>query len=132
MEKVEKKSELTGTQGGWRNRRYTRVMLEGFSADLADNNGIHVGVIQDVSATGLKMVGLPPNFSAEKRFYRMVLAGKGRYYKAMVIPCWTRKDAVSDSLDVGFRLVSSPWEWTEFVLDKLVLSEYDNRVASQA
>jgi hypothetical protein len=97
-------------------RRHPRVEVRGFVGDIADGNFVLEGIVEDVSSGGFKMSSLPGNFSAADRNYTAVISGKGKHYKVIVIPCWTKKIYNSRTVDAGFKIVQAPWEWTEFVL----------------
>jgi hypothetical protein len=100
-------------------RRHPRVEVQGFVGDVADGNFVLEGVIDDVSSGGFKMSNLPRNFSASNNNYTMVISGKGKHYRLIVVPCWKKTAADSHSLDVGFKIVQASWEWSEFILNEI-------------
>jgi hypothetical protein len=98
-------------------RRHPRVEVHGFVGDIADGNFVLGGIVEDVSSGGFKMSDLPGNFSANDRSYTTVISGKGRHYRVIVIPCWTKKVKSSRFMEVGFKIMQASWEWTEFVMN---------------
>ena len=98
-------------------RRHPRVDVQGLAGDIADGNFVFEGIVEDVSLGGLKMSNLPINFSALNRSYTTVISGKDKHYKCIVIPCWTKKAKNNRLVEVGFKIIQAPWEWTEFVLN---------------
>jgi hypothetical protein len=97
-------------------RRHSRFDVNGFVADIADGNIVLGGIVEDVSFNGFKMSNLPKNFSAARRSYTTVISGNNKHYRCIVVPCWTQKADKSRFVEVGFKIVQAPWEWTEFVL----------------
>jgi hypothetical protein len=97
-------------------RRHPRVDVHGYVGDIADGNFVLGGIVEDVSSGGFKLSNLPETFSAADRSYTTVISGKGNHYRVIVIPCWTKKTGSNPSLEVGFKIVQSSWEWAEFVL----------------
>jgi hypothetical protein len=110
-------------------RRHSRVEVHGFVGDIADGNFVLGGIVEDVSSGGFKLSSLPGNFSAADRNYTTVISGKGKHYKVIVIPCWTKKASNSRSVEAGFKIVQAPWEWTEFVLGSESLFDHEDDVS---
>ncbi len=98
-------------------RRHERMELHGHIADIADGKFVYGGIIEDVSLGGLKMNSLPTKFAIEGRTYSVVVSGgtSGTHFKLTVRPRWKRTAQSGLSMDVGFRVVDAPWEWTDLV-----------------
>ncbi len=98
-------------------RIHERAELHGHIADIADGNFIYGGIIEDISISGLKLNSLPTKFSIEGRIYRIVISGgaDNEHIKLKVRPRWKKTAGNGLSMDVGFRIIAAPWEWTELV-----------------
>lgn len=105
------------TRMGGVQRRYRRGRVTGFQGDIADGHRVVGGMIDDVSATGFKLVQVDETFMAEKHTYQAVVSGNGKYYKVLAKPCW--KQATDKGVEIGFKVVDTSWEWLEFVLDTI-------------
>ncbi len=108
-------------------RRYERVELKGYIADIADGHFIFGGIIEDVSLDGLRLNDLPVRFGIDGKQYRIVVSGgpSNKHFKLTVFPCW--KDERGSSMDVGFEVVENNGEWKTFVKQLLpdISSEED-------
>jgi hypothetical protein len=98
-------------------RRHPRVAVQGFVGDIADGNFVLGGIVEDVSSGGFKMSNLPGNFSASDHSYTTVVSGKGKHYRVIVIPCWTKKVKNSRFMEVGFKIMQASWEWSELIMN---------------
>lgn len=100
-------------------RRHKRAELDGFVGDIADGNNVLGGVVTDVSESGFKMSQVPDVFTADKLSYTTVISGKGRHFRVLVKPCWSKKLDSNGLLEVGFKIVDAPWEWSEMVFSHI-------------
>ncbi len=114
-------SRKQATDGGGRpgiiRRKNKRAIVKGFVGDIAAGNFVFAGIIEDISSGGIKISHLPSDFSVEKHNYRTVVSGDGKHYRVLVIPCWSKKNELTQTIEAGFKIVEAPWEWEEFVLD---------------
>ena len=60
-------------------------------------------------------MNLSDRFSATHQCYVAVVSGEDKYYKVLIQPRWLKRAQGGDSMDVGFKVIDAPWEWTEFV-----------------
>jgi hypothetical protein len=114
---VRSHNQETGKGPTYIKRRHSRVNVHGFVGDIADGNFVLGGIVEDVSSGGFKLSNLPGAFSAADHNYTTVISGNGKHYRVIVIPCWTKKVGNGRSMEVGFKIVESSWEWAEFVLN---------------
>jgi len=114
-------------------RRHERIELQGHIADIADGNFIYGGIIEDVSMDGLMLSSLPIKFAAEGKTYSIVVSGgtAGTNFKLIVRPRWKRTAKSGLSMDVGFRIMEAPWEWTELVNKMIPKNEEEEDVWDQ-
>lgn len=114
MEKTKRNHKQYKTNIQYVKRKHPRAAVEGFVADIADGNFVLEGNVADISSGGFKMSNLPYNFSATSRSYTTVISGDGKHYRMVVVPCWKMENGIF--LDVGFKIVQAPWEWSELIL----------------
>lgn len=96
-------------------RRYQRRELSNYSGDIADENLVVGGVVENVSANGFKLSGVSSAFRAQKYNYKVMVSGGGKYFKLMARPCWQKTG--TGTKDIGFKVMDASWEWYEFVLE---------------
>lgn len=96
------------------NREYHRMEVLGLSADISDGVGFFPGLVNDVSRFGMRMVDLPKRIDEKAKKMTVVISGLGRNFKMLVRPRWSEQVGLRKM--VGFEIVNSPWEWTEFVM----------------
>ena len=100
---------------GMEKRRYGRVLLKGYIADIADGKFIYGGVVEDISVDGLRLNDLPARFAIEGKRYNLVISGgpANDYFKLTVFPRWRSKRR--RTVDVGFRVVEAASGWKALV-----------------
>ncbi len=113
-------------------RKKPRAVVNGYVGDLADGSVVLNGTIDDVSSGGFKMSNLPDSFSDADRSYMTVISGHGKHFKVLVRPCWSKKVGSRLSLEVGFRIVETSWEWEEMVLNTVSDNCYDDDFSFQS
>lgn len=96
-------------------RKHKRLDVEGFFGDIADGKQVLAGVVSNVSSNGLKMSKVPDSFSAEKKHYVAVISGNNKHFRVCIQPRWSQRDEQTNSMDVGFKIIDSSWEWSEFI-----------------
>jgi hypothetical protein len=96
-------------------RRYPRIKISGLICDIADGNLVFGGIVTDVSAGGFKVSNLPRTMSSGKHNFSAVLSGNNRHYRLVVVPCWSKTAAEGYCVEIGFRIIQAPWEWTDFI-----------------
>lgn len=95
-------------------RVYERMEIEGFSADISDGKGFFPGAIYDISRFGLRMTDLPKRMDETKKRMTVVISGHGKNFKMIVRPRWVESSGLRKV--VGFEIVNTPYEWTDFVM----------------
>lgn len=96
-------------------RRYKRSSVDGYIGEIADGNKVLSGIVGNVSSSGLRISNLPIGFSTERKHYVAVVSGFNKHYKIVVRPRWYKVQKGDVSVDVGFKILAAPWEWTEFI-----------------
>ena len=116
---------------GMEKRRYDRIQLKGYIADIADGKFIYGGMIEDVSEDGLRLNDLPAKFAIEGKRYNLVISGgpSNDYFKLTVFPRWRSKNG--RTVDVGFRVVESTVGWKALVKKSMPKTQEDEDVWDQ-
>lgn len=112
-------------------RRHSRIEVQGFEGDIADGNFVIEGVVDDVSFGGFKMSNLPRNFLTSSQNYTTVVSGKGKHFRLIVTPCWKKIATRNHSMEVGFKIVGTPWEWSEFITNEISTISKDHDLDCQ-
>ncbi len=101
--------------GDWmEKRKFQRVAVKGFEADISDGIGFFPGEMIDISRDGMLMVDLPKRLDERTFKMTVVVSGEGSHFKMLVRPRWSSLDGMRKT--VGFEIMNTPWEWTEFVM----------------
>lgn len=95
-------------------REHRRVEMQGLSGDISDGIGFFPGIISDISRYGMRITDLPKRVNSNARRMTVVVSGHGRNFKMLVHPKWTEETGLRKM--VGFEIVNTPWEWTDFVM----------------
>lgn len=116
---------------GMEKRRYERIQLKGYIADIADGKFIYGGIIEDISEDGLRLNDLPAKFSIEGKRYNLVISGgpSNDYFKLTVFPRWRSKNG--RTVDVGFRVVESSQGWKTLLKRSIPKIQEDEDVWDQ-
>ncbi len=96
------------------NRVYQRLEVKGISADLSDGKGFFPGVVSDVSRFGVGMTDLPKRINENTRRMTVVISGNGKNFKMLVKPRWA--ESVGRRKIMGFEIINTPFEWTDFIM----------------
>lgn len=97
-------------------RKFDRVVVKGIFGDVAIDNSIINGIVQDISPGGFKLSRLPDSLIVDKHVYTVVITKGDSHYKLLAKPCWEQKLNDTASMDVGFKVIDSPWEWAELTM----------------
>jgi hypothetical protein len=124
--------EPNGFRFGQMNRKQRRVGVLGFIGDLADDNLLVGGEIEDISMGGFKLTNIPESFGADKLYYTVILTGGGRHYRLLAKPCWRKKGLGQSRVELGFKIIDAPWEWVELALSMIPEFYYEDHFGFQA
>ncbi len=94
-------------------RQHQRMSVAGLQADISDGIGFYAGTVGDISRKGMHLVDLPARIDDTVTEMIVVIAGKNRSFKMLLEPKWASLQDKQKS--VGFEIINTPWEWTEFV-----------------
>ena len=95
-------------------RVYQRVEVHGFHGDISDGMGFFPGQVSDISRFGLRMTDLPKRVNEKANRMTVVINGEGKNFKMLLKPKWSQASGMRKT--VGFEIMNTPYEWTDFVL----------------
>jgi len=96
-------------------RSSERHMTMGLMSTVSDGKAAYLGVVEDISATGVCVSQVPAVFddTAEQCF--TVLKGPSRDFKVILHPCWARATNRGMYKVIGFRIEEPSESWERFV-----------------
>lgn len=97
------------------NRVYQRIDIQGLNGDISDGAGFFPGSVTDISRFGMCMSDLPQRVNEQTKRMTVVISGHGKNFKMVVRPRWSEKTGMRKM--VGFEILNTPWEWTDFVMN---------------
>lgn len=93
------------------NRQHTMGLL----SSLWDGESVCIGVVEDLSANGIRLSQIPFRFDKYSQECLTVVHGPFDDFKVILKPCWrleTRKEMYQL---IGFKLVIPAGNWKQFV-----------------
>ena len=87
-----------------------------------------MGKVEDISSGGFKITNIPQSFSADRYVYTVLLSSQdGKTFSdCWPGPCWSKRNSGADRLEMGFRIIDAPWEWTEFTFGEISDVDYED------
>ncbi|MFH0781922.1 MAG: hypothetical protein V2B20_08215 [Pseudomonadota bacterium] len=95
------------------NRNYPRIVTRNLSVDASDGVGFFQGAIANVSRFGLCITDLSKKLDGTVKKMTVIVSEKGRAFKLIVQPQWSKGDGISKS--IGVSILNPPLGWTGFV-----------------
>jgi hypothetical protein len=95
-------------------RKHPRMGMSNLSVDVADGIGIYLGMVSNISRTGLSMTDLPKRFNGSVKKMTIIVSAKGRHFKMNVSPIWYSDEGSTKS--VGVEIFTPSPNWIEFVM----------------
>ena len=98
------------------NRRFSdRNHPEGVLSSLFDGASNFIGVVDDVSATGVRISNIPAGFNCSSKQCFSLINTLETDYKVVLIPRWTVTTNSGMYKTIGFKIYNPPPGWTQFV-----------------
>jgi len=98
------------------NRRAAeRYSTRGLMSSIWDGKAACMGVIEDVSATGLRISQVPFHFDDHAPRCFSIVHGPHRDYTVLLQPCWRVETRRGMYKMIGFRVDNPPSLWQEFI-----------------
>ena len=98
------------------NRRFAhRNTTEGVVSSLYDGTANHIGVVEDVSLSGICISNIPASFNcSSNQCFSLINAPLGEY-KVVLKPRWAKTTNNGMYKTIGFKIHNPPPGWTQFV-----------------
>ncbi len=96
-------------------RKHNRFQVSGYVTHICDNRGAFDGIIKEISDDGLSLTQVPIQFNSNVMTCIAVISGEQVTLKIKLRPVWSEHADNELYQDVGFKIINSPWGWTEFV-----------------
>lgn len=96
-------------------RKHNRYRVSGYITHICDNRGAYEGIIKEVSDGGLSLTQVPVQFNSNVMSCVAVISGEQLTIKVKLQPVWSEHADDEVYQDVGFKIINSPWGWSEFV-----------------
>ena len=101
------------------NKRFDqRHATLGLMSSVSDGKNAFIGVVEDISVTGLRLSQVPSAFDDTVDPCFTIVKGPVRDFKVFLHPCWARISKPGMYKDIGFKIEDPPQSWKRFV-DKL-------------
>ncbi|GBE52146.1 hypothetical protein BMS3Bbin14_00604 [bacterium BMS3Bbin14] len=102
------------------NRRNSkRHQTMALMSNIYDGRDSFLGVVEDVSTTGLRVAKIPARFDDSKGKCVSLINGLVGDIKITMQPCWVRATNRGMYKMIGFKIPDPPPEWTKFVRETL-------------
>ena len=98
------------------NKRFDqRHATLGMMSSVSDGKNAFMGVVEDISATGLRLSQVPSDFDDTVDPCFTVVKVPTRDFKVFLHPCWARSTNRGMYKDIGFLIDDPPISWKSFV-----------------
>jgi len=87
----------------------------GLMSSVSDGKHAFMGIVEDISPTGLRLSQVPAVFDDTVDPCFTVVKGPTRDFKVFLRPCWTRETNHGMYKDIGFQIEDPPQSWKHFV-----------------
>ncbi len=84
-------------------------------SNIYDGGDLFLGVVDDISTTGLRVSKIPAHFDDSAGQYATLVNGLAGDVKVTMQPCWVRVTNRGMYKMIGFKVPDPPPEWTKFV-----------------
>ncbi len=87
--------------------------------NIYDGRDLFLGVVEDISATGLRVSKIPARFDDSAGQYVTLVNGLAGDVQVTLQLCWARATNRGMYKMIGFKIPDPPPEWTKFVRETL-------------
>jgi hypothetical protein len=97
-------------------RLQSRMLLNGYTADIIQDGFVYTATVQDASLQGLQLQDLPARFIVCKGEQFTVVVSNlfdSMHYKLTAHAKWRKKDG--RSVAIGFHVVNAPAAWKQLI-----------------
>ena len=96
-------------------RSSERHMTMGLMSNVFDGKAAYLGVIEDISATGVCLSQVPAVFDDTTEQCFTVVKGPSSDFRVMLHPCWAKATNRGMYKVIGFRVEEPSKSWGKFV-----------------
>lgn len=105
------------------NRRGSkRQSTMGLLSSMWDGESVCIGVVDDVSATGIRVSQIPSKFDKHSQECLTIVHGPLQDFKVMLHPSWRLETKKEMYQLIGFKVVKPAANWKQFVAATLKTS----------
>lgn len=97
------------------NRRYDRHQTLGMVSNLTDGKATVIGVVEDVSPTGLRISQVPASFNDNAPKCFTVVNGPVADFAISLQPKWMKVTNKGMYKMIGFEIKNPPENWKDFI-----------------
>lgn len=90
-------------------------MTMGLMSTVSDGKAAYLGVIEDISTTGVCVSQVPAVFDDTADHCFTVVKGPSQDFKVVLHPCWARATNRGMYKVIGFEIEDPSESWTKFV-----------------
>ena len=87
----------------------------GLMSNVFDGKSAVVGIVEDISRTGLRVSNIPASFEDRAETCYMVVNGPKHDFHLVLIPRWSRSTNRGMYKTIGFQVAKAPDNWTQFL-----------------
>lgn len=96
-------------------RKNLRLKTLGLMCFVSDGKSSILGIVEDLSSTGLRLGQIPTDFDESVKQCKAILHGPGGDFNLVLTPRWSEETNKGMYKDVGFQIVEPPEGWSKFV-----------------
>ena len=101
--------------GSESDRKHSRLKTLGLMCFVSDGKSSVLGIVEDLSSTGLRLGQMPMDFDESIQQCKAVLNGPTGDFNLILAPRWSEETNRGMYKDVGFQIVTPPDGWNQFV-----------------
>lgn len=96
-------------------RGSSRHKTLGLMTFISDGKSSVMGVVEDLSATGIRVAQIPRDLDTTVQKCKAVINSPGGDFTVSLKPCWVKETNRGMYKSIGFQIVDPPPGWTGFV-----------------
>lgn len=89
----------------------------GLMSFISDGKSSVLGVVEDLSANGLRVAQIPRDFDAAVQHCKGVITSPNGDFSVTLKPCWVKETNRGMYKTIGFQIIDPPAGWTTFVAE---------------
>jgi hypothetical protein len=89
----------------------------GLMSFISDGKSSVLGIVEDLSATGLRVGQVPLDFDDTVRQCKAVIHSPNGDFNIVLTPRWMKETNRGMYKTIGFQIVNPPADWTKFVTE---------------